>query len=118
MRPGGLGCCLVEGLEGQPEAHGVGGVVFRNDSPEIGNIEMELVSDEGVEFKRRDGLHGTVCRQGTTRKAKGPGRRGGRRGLGRPGQGQRTRKPLLEEGALGHARTHTHTHVLAQPPSS
>ena len=67
MRPGGLGCCLVEGLEGQPEAHGVGGVVFRNESPEIRNIEMELVSeDEGVEFKRRDGLHGTVCRQGTT----------------------------------------------------
>ena len=70
---------MVEGLEGQPEAHGVGGVVFRNESPEIRNIEMELVSeDEGVEFKRRDGLHGTVCRQGTTWKAKGPGRRGGR----------------------------------------
>ena len=59
MRPGGLGCCLVEGLEGQPEAHGVGGVVFRNESPEIRNIEMELVSeDEGVEFGREECVRG------------------------------------------------------------
>ena len=44
--PGGPGCCLVEGLEGQPEALGVGGVVFRNESPEIRSIEMELVSED------------------------------------------------------------------------
>ena len=44
--PEGPGCALVEGLEGQPEALGVGGVVFRNESPEIRSIKMELVSED------------------------------------------------------------------------
>lgn len=43
---GGLGCCLVEGLEDQPEAFGIDEVAFRNKSSEIRNNKMELVSEE------------------------------------------------------------------------
>ena len=108
-------------LEGQPEALGVGGVVFRNESPEIRNTEMELVSeDEDVEFKRWDRLHGAVCRQGATWKAKDPGYAWARAAeeLGRLGPGSARPRATAGRRRPGtphmcthtHSPLHTHTH--------
>ena len=100
-------------LEGQPEALGVGGVVFRNESPEIRNTKMEFVSeDEGVEFKRWDRLHGAVCRQGATWKAKDPGYARARAAeeLGRLGPGSARLRATAGRRRPGTPHVCTHTH--------